>query len=82
MILDFNEDSSKLKSIHINGKKESFYFEKEHDIISHKNQLVFMANNIIDIFFDAGEKSLNRNDECLYTLLVPDRASALFRCFE
>jgi aminopeptidase N len=82
LILDFNEDSSKLKFIHINGKKESFNFEKEHIIISHKNQLVFMANNIIDIFFDAWEKSFNRNDEFLYTLLVPDRASALFPCFE
>ena len=36
----------------------------------------------MEIFFDAGEKSLNRNDEFLYTLLVPDRASTLFPSFD
>jgi aminopeptidase N len=43
--------------------------------------LVLGANQI-EILFDAGEKSLNRNNEFLYTLLVPDRASTLFPCFD
>ena len=81
LLLDFNEDFSKLKSININGKKEAFNFRNEHIIISNKTQLV-LGENTIEIFFDAGEKSLNRNDEFLYTLLVPDRASTLFPCFD
>ena len=32
--------------------------------------------------FTAGDQSLNRNDEFLYTLLVPDRARTLFPCFD
>lgn len=81
VLLDFNEDLSKLKSIKINGKKEAFSFRNEHIILSNKTQLV-LGNNKVEIFFDAGEKSLNRNDEFLYTLLVPDRASTLFPCFD
>lgn len=38
--------------------------------------------NNITIKFIAGNQSLNRNDEFLYTLLVPDRARTLFPCFE
>lgn len=41
-----------------------------------------LGANQIEILFDAGEKSLNRNNEFLYTLLVPDRASTLFPCFD
>ncbi|MFK8059294.1 MAG: M1 family metallopeptidase [Polaribacter sp.] len=80
VFLDFNEDASKLKSIKINGKKSEIKHQKEHLIIDKKN--LVLGENSIEIFFDAGEKSLNRNDEFLYTLLVPDRASTLFPCFD
>jgi aminopeptidase N len=81
ILLDFNEDFSKLKSILINGKKESFNFKNEHVILNNNKHLI-LGNNTIEIFFEAGEKSLNRNNEFLYTLLVPDRASTLFPCFD
>ena len=80
VILDFNEESSNLKSIKINEINASFNVQKEH-IILDKTQLV-LGDNSVEMFFDAGEKSLNRNDEFLYTLLVPDRASTLFPCFD
>jgi aminopeptidase N len=80
VFLDFNEQTSKLKSIQINGKKSVVNHQKEHVIIE-KTKLV-LGQNSIEIFFDAGEKSLNRNDDFLYTLLVPDRASTLFPCFD
>ncbi len=81
LLLDFNEELSKLSSITINGKKEAFNFQNEHIILKNKTPLV-LGSNTIEIFFDAGEKSLNRNEEFLYTLLVPDRASTLFPCFD
>ena len=80
VFLDFNEQVSKLKSIKINAKKSVIIHQKEHIIID-KTALV-LGKNSIEIFFDAGEKSLNRNADFLYTLLVPDRASTLFPCFD
>lgn len=78
--LDFNEEASKLKSIKINGVKAEINHQNEHIIID-KTKLT-LGDNFIEIFFDAGEKSLNRNEEFLYSLLVPDRASTLFPCFD
>ena len=80
VFLDFNEATEKLKSIKINDKKASINHQKEH-IIVEKTQLQ-LGKNIVAITFDAGETSLNRNNEFLYTLLVPDRASTLFPCFD
>jgi aminopeptidase N len=40
------------------------------------------GNNKIQIEFVAGNQSLNRNSDFLYTLLVPDRAATLFPCFD
>ncbi|MEE9408062.1 MAG: M1 family aminopeptidase [Polaribacter sp.] len=80
VFLDFNEETSKLKGVKINGEKSAINHQKEHVIID-KTKLV-LGKNSIEILFDAGEKSLNRNEEFLYTLLVPDRASTLFPCFD
>ncbi|WP_445748850.1 M1 family metallopeptidase [Polaribacter sp.] len=80
LMLDFNEETSKLKSLKINQQTSNINHQKEHLIID-KNQLV-LGKNSIEIEFEAGEKSLNRNDDFLYTLLVPDRASTLFPCFD
>ena len=43
---------------------------------------MILGKNTIAISFIAGNLSLNRNDDFLYTLLVPDRASTLFPCFD
>ena len=40
------------------------------------------AKTDIRIDFIAGELSLNRNEDFLYTLLVPDRARTLFPVFD
>ena len=80
VFIDFNEETSKLKSIKVNGETSTINHQKEHIIID-KEKLVLGANQI-EILFDAGEKSLNRNNDFLYTLLVPDRASTLFPCFD
>ncbi|KIA97943.1 peptidase M1 [Flavobacterium sp. KMS] len=78
--LDFNEKSQNLKSILVNGKNVAIVHEKEHIVISEKS--LVKGNNKVEILFIAGDLSLNRNDDFLYTLLVPDRASTLFPCFD
>ena len=80
VFLDFNEATAKLKSIKINDKKASINHQKEHIILA--KSLLQLGKNTVAITFDAGETSLNRNNEFLYTLLVPDRASTLFPCFD
>lgn len=78
--IDFKEASDHLKQIAIDGKEVPFVFENEHIIIAPK--YLKKGKNNIQIEFTAGDLSLNRNDEYLYTLLVPDRARTLFPCFD
>lgn len=78
--LDFNEATSKLKSVKINSEEVFVNHQKEHLILD-KTKLILGLNEV-EILFDAGETSLNRNNEFLYTLLVPDRASTLFPSFD
>ncbi|MBC3758167.1 peptidase M1 [Hyunsoonleella sp. SJ7] len=80
LYLDFNEDSDHLKAVAVNGNYIPILHEKEHLIIDPKHLTV--GENVVEVSFDAGELSLNRNTEYLYTLLVPDRASTLFPCFD
>ena len=80
LFLDFNEAKSHLKTVNVNGKKTDINHKKEHLIVARKD--IVLGENTIVISFDAGELSLNRNEEFLYTLLVPDRASTLFPCFD
>ncbi|CAG2532226.1 aminopeptidase N [Maribacter dokdonensis] len=80
VILDFKEETSKIKSISINGKNATILHEQEH-IILPKEHLI-TGKNTVTIAFIAGELSLNRNEDYLYTLLVPDRARTLFPCFD
>lgn len=80
LYLDFKEKSQNIKTIEANGKKIAIVHEKGHIIISVEN--LILGKNKIKISFIAGNLSLNRNDDFLYTLLVPDRASTLFPCFD
>ena len=77
LVLDFREEDSKIKSVYRNGNRVSYRTENGHLILSPKK-----GYNEIEIDFTAGELSLNRSDEYLYTLLVPDRASTVFPCFD
>ncbi|PTT17116.1 peptidase M1 [Flavobacterium sp. HMWF030] len=80
LYLDFKENTSNLKSIAVNGKSTSVIHEKGHIVIAPES--LILGRNKVVISFIAGNLSLNRNDDFLYTLLVPDRASTLFPCFD
>lgn len=80
VVLDFREKKSSLKSVACNGKQVEYLFANEHLVIP-KNS-ISKGENAIHICFVAGNQSLNRNDEFLYTLLVPDRARTVFPCFD
>lgn len=80
LYLDFKEEASALQSISVNEQTVSINHDKEHLIIP--TEALRLDKNSIQIEFIAGELSLNRNDDYLYTLLVPDRARTVFPCFD
>ena len=80
IILDFRESEDKIKEVSVNGQPCKYRFQNEHLIVP--EEATVKGINEIQILFTAGDQSLNRNDEFLYTLLVPDRARTVFPCFE
>jgi aminopeptidase N len=80
LYLDFKEKSENVKLVSANGKNIAILHEKGHIVIPVES--LISGKNTITISFIAGNLSLNRNDDFLYTLLVPDRASTLFPCFD
>ena len=80
IILDFRESANKVKEVSVNGQPTEYTFLNEHIILPKSSTIE--GKNEVYIRFTAGNQSLNRNDEFLYTLLVPDRARTVFPCFE
>ena len=78
--LDFKEERAHIQSVSVNSKDIPIVFEREHLLIS--AGYLRAGKNTISIRFMAGNQSLNRNDEYIYTLLVPDRARTVFPCFD
>jgi aminopeptidase N len=78
--LDFKETKEHVKQVIVNGASATFQLLNEHIIVD--NKFLKQGNNKIEITFTAGELSLNRNNDYLYTLLVPDRARTVFPCFD
>lgn len=78
--LDFKEERSHLQAVSVNRKTVPIVFQNEHLVIS--TAFLTPGRNTISIQFTAGNLSLNRNDDFLYTLLVPDRARTVFPCFD
>ena len=58
----------------------SKWLRNEHIVIPRDR--VTIGQNTIHIRTRVSNQSLNRNEEYLYTLLVPDRARTLFPCFD
>ncbi len=78
--LDFKESADKLKGLIVNGKSQDLIIQEEHIILKKENLKV--GYNQVEINFFAGETSLNRKEEFLYTLFVPDRARTAFPVFD
>lgn len=78
--LDFKQPADKIQSMSVNGKQITPHWQQEHLIISSTE--LRKGSNKVEIKFIAGDASLNRNDDYLYALLVPDRARTVFPCFD
>ncbi len=78
--IDFKEKTHHLKGINVNGHDIRVIHNQEHIVIS--PEFLQTGENKVSIRFIAGNLSLNRNEDFLYTLLVPDRARTVFPCFD
>ncbi len=78
--LDFKGLESQILKVEVNGKFVETNYQKEHLIIPAAP--LIKGKNKITIAFIAGNAALNRNDDYLYTLFVPDRARTCFPCFD
>ncbi|HNP17053.1 MAG TPA: M1 family aminopeptidase [Fulvivirga sp.] len=79
LILDFNAAEKLIHQIKVQGKVVEAKIANEHIVIPSK---YLSESNKVEISFTAGELSLNRNDDYLFTLFVPERASTCFPLFD
>ncbi len=80
LVIDFRAGNGYLQSLTVNRKPVEPVLTNGHIVID--GRLLARSYNLVDIVFRAGDMSLNRNNDYLYTLFVPDRASTAFPCFD
>ncbi|SFQ37169.1 M1 family metallopeptidase [Hymenobacter arizonensis] len=78
--LDFKAPTANLQSLTVNGQPVPFDHRNEHLVLPAST--LKPGRNVAEIRLNAGEQSLNRNADYLYTLLVPDRARTVFPVFD
>jgi len=80
VVLDFAQPRDRVASVRAGDKTVEADFAGDHLIIP--AFATKAGENTIRIEFVAGEDSLNRNDDFLYTLFVPARAHFAWPCFD
>lgn len=80
VVIDFRVPQEYIHSLLVNGKAADLSVTNGHILIDKKD--LTKNFNRIELSFRAGDLSLNRNEDFLYTLFVPDRASTAFPCFD
>ncbi len=80
--IDFRGDSTMIQSVikKVRRQPVRYQFHKGHIIIPQK--YLQLMDNFFEIDFIAGNSALNRQENFLYSLFVPDRASTAFPCFD
>jgi len=78
--LDFKASADHLHAVAVNGRPVAIDYRNEHLVLP--ASALRVGHNEVKISFTAGDQSLNRNADYLYTLLVPDRARTVFPVFD
>ena len=79
VVLDYRETEN-IKLVTANGAPVQYKLHNEHLIIP--KSCMQRGENHVEVSFIAANQSLNRREEFLYTLLVPDRPRTVFPCFD
>ncbi len=80
MVFDFHAPPESVGSVRVNGRELSPTWKHDHLLIP--PEALAPGPVEVEITFVAGNGSLNRNQDFLYTLFVPDRARFAFPCFD
>ena len=80
VVFDFAQPADHVRTVRVAGEPVDFEVRDEHVIVPAAGTSA--GHVVVDIEFTAGEGSLNRQDDFLYTLFVPDRARVAFPLFD
>jgi len=80
LVLDFKNEGEQVLGVWKGENPLNYRVESQHIII--EGSQLSNGREEIKVAFVAGEQALNRNDDYLYTLFVPDKASTAFPCFD
>ena len=80
VIFDFSQPEDHVKAVTVAGQATGFELINQHIVIPPDS--LRTGSNVVEIDFIAGNESLNRNDDFLYTLFVPDRARLALPIFD
>lgn len=79
VILDDKTAASDIETVELNGAPTAYEFHDQHLILAHGLR---RGMNRVVVVSHRDPASLNRQEDYLYTLFVPDRASQAFPCFD
>jgi len=79
LVLDFGTSAAHVRAVDANGHGE-FTWTDGHIVIPQES--LRTGDNAITVRFTAGDASLNRSADFLYTLFVPARAHLAIPCFD
>ena len=80
LVLDFAQPADSVHAVRVAGEPVDLEVRDEHVILP--AAAMSPGHNVVDIEFTAGDGSLNRQDDFLYTLFVPDRARFALPIFD
>ena len=79
--IDFQGEANQLsKKILVNDTEVNTVLVNEHIVIPAR--YLVQGGNSVSISGYSGDKALNRSEDYLYTLFVPDHARSVFPCFD
>lgn len=78
--LDFQPGSGNISNLAVNGRTAEFTYMNQHILIPSDH--IIPGKNKVELEFISSSQALNRSDDFMYTLFVPDRASTAFPCFD
>jgi aminopeptidase N len=73
VVLDFKDPGSRVRAVRVNGESVEWEGIEDHVVVP-AAALGRGARNVVELDYAAGDEALNRSDDFLYTLFVPDRA--------
>jgi aminopeptidase N len=80
LILDFRAPAEQVRAVRLNGDEVDFEIATDHILIPRER--LQRGTQSVTIEFTSADDALNRQDDFLYALFVPDRASTAFPVFE